>query len=277
MARTADPTSTMLPWISELPLNMHDVVIFTLVLTRVSGLMLTAPIYGSNEVPPQVRVFLAFALAMLIAPTQLAAPTPMPQTMVQMLLFVGGELLIGVVLGLGVMVLFAGVQLAGQIIGQLSGMALADVFNPGMDSSVPLFSHLLYLFTLAIYVIMGGHRLLMAGLLSTFVAMPPGTSQGLSEETVDAVVTLLVESFALGIRAAAPATVALLLATLVLGLISRTLPQLNVMAIGFGINAAATMLCMAASLGAIAWLFQESLEPHLALLFDGMGLSTGSP
>ena len=75
--------------------------------------------------------------------------------------------------------------------------------------------------------------------------------------------SLLAESFVLGIRAAAPAMVALLLATLVLGLVSRTLPQLNVMVLGFGFNALASMAALGVSLGAAAWIFQDQLEPFL--------------
>lgn len=237
-------------------------ILLILVLVRVSGLSLVAPIYGGTEVPAQVRILLAVMLAVLLAPTQAHVSIPEPQSVIELLLLVAAELLIGVTLGWGVMVLLAGIQLAGQIIGQTSGMTLAEVFNPGLDTSVPLFSQLLYWLTLAVFVAIGGHRMVLGALLTTFELLPPGAAL-LPTSIAEMVVNLLTQSFELGIRAAAPATVALLVATLVLGLISRTLPQLNVLALGFGVNAIVTMLTLAVSLASIVWLFEEQLEPAL--------------
>ena len=84
----------------------------------------------------------------------------------------------------------------------------------------------------------------------------------------------MAESFSLAVRGAAPAMVALLLATVVLGLISRTLPQLNILAIGFGLNAMATFLVLAVSLGTIAWLFQEQLDPAVEAIVDALRPAT---
>lgn len=80
--------------------------------------------------------------------------------------------------------------------------------------------------------------------------------------------TLAAQSFRLGVQAATPVMVAMLLATLVMGLISRTLPQLNVMHMGFGINSMITLCAMALSLGAMAWVFQEQVDPMLNLLVE---------
>ena len=75
-------------WLAQL--DMDKFLLFTLVLTRVSGLTMTAPIYGSQEVPMQVRALLAFALAVLIVPTQWDVPLAYPGTMLNYLVFVGG-------------------------------------------------------------------------------------------------------------------------------------------------------------------------------------------
>jgi flagellar biosynthetic protein FliR len=254
-------------WLASL--NLDHFITFTLVLVRTSGLVIAAPIYGGSDVPAQVRVFLAFALALLMTPGQLAAPVPAPETLVGYAVLVGGEVVVGLVLGLGIMILLSGMQLAGQIVGQLSGMSLAEVFSPTADANLPLFSQVLYLFTLAVFVAIGGHRLVMGGLLDTFAAMPPGSAT-LSASTADAMTTLVVQSFSLGIRAVAPVTVALLLTTIVMGIISRTLPQLNVMSFGFGVSALATLGTLWVSLGSIAWIFQEQIEPAVEAVISAL-------
>jgi flagellar biosynthetic protein FliR len=242
-------------------------ITFTLVLARVSGLVLTAPFLMSAEVPMQVRGFLTVAIALLLTPTQLGAPVAYPTDLVGHVILIGNELLLGMILGAGMMILLAGVQITGQLISQLSGMSLADVFNPGFDSEVPLVAHLMYLTTLAVFLLIDGHRYLMSGLLGTFQTITLGGGR-LPETLSETVTTLLSESFTLGIRAAGPAMVALLLATVLLGLISRTIPQINVMVVGFGVNSLITLGMIAISLGSMVYVFQEAFEPAIDAVIE---------
>jgi flagellar biosynthesis protein FliR len=241
-----------------------QLLLLLVVLVRTSGIMIVAPVFGTNEVPPVVRGLLAFTLALLLWPTQIAsgASAVMPNNLVDLALMLSAETLIGLVLGMGVMILFASFQLTGHVLGQLGGMSLADVFNPGFDDNMPLFSHFLYLVTVAVYALVGGHRMLLGGLLDTFATIPPG-SAAIPVDGVTLFTTLLSQSFELGLRAAAPAMVALLTATIVVGLIGRALPQLNLMALGFGFNALVTFGILAVSLGGVGWMLQENLEPVL--------------
>jgi len=246
-------------------LNPGILIVFALVLARVAGILVTAPIYGGPEIPPQVRVVLAVVLALLVTPVQMGRLASSPATMVDLLLVMAGESLIGIILGLGVLVLLAGMQLAGQIIAQMSGMSIGEVFNPTLDTSLPLFSHLLNMFALALFALIGGHRLLLAALLDTFEAMPPG-GVVFDDSIVEITSTLMSQSFSLGIRVAAPATAALLLSNMILGIISRTLPQLNVLSFGFGFSALITFGALWLSLGGMEVVFQDQLEPILETL-----------
>jgi flagellar biosynthetic protein FliR len=190
-----------------------------------------------------------------------------PRTPVDYLLLTVGETLVGVTIGVGITLLFSGLQVAGQIVNQMSGMQLADVFNPSLQENVPIFSQLLYYVALAVFVTIGGHRRVMTALLDSFVTLPAGGG-AMPTDIGEMLTTLAAQSFRLGVQAAAPVMVAMLLATLVLGLISRTLPQLNVMNMGFGINAMITLCGMALSLGTMAWVFQEQVDPMLNLLVE---------
>ncbi len=254
-------------WLNQF--NADKFILFTLVLTRVSGLTMTAPIYGAQEVPLRVRALLAFALALLLMPSQWNVVVPYPGTTLNYLVIIGGELVVGACLGLGIMFLIYGMELAGEMIGYVGGLMLAEAYDPSLDMNTPIISRLFYLISLSIFVCMGGHRLVMAGLLDTFQAIPPG--QGVfSQSITDAFVTLATQSFSLAIRAAAPATIALLLATLILGLISRTVPQLNILLVGLGLNSLLVFGSLALTVGAIAWSFQEQIEPALEHLLDAL-------
>ena len=254
-------------WLTQI--DTEKFLLFTLVLTRVSGLTMTAPIYGTKDVPMQVRGLLAVTLALLITPGQWDTPIVYPQNTLNYMVFVGAELLIGVCLGLGVMLLFSGVYLAGQLIGRVGGLMLADVFDPGLQASVPTISRLLYIVTLAVFVCSGGHRMVMAALLATFAAIPTGGG-ALPTSMTETFVLILQESFCLAVRAAAPIVTALLLSTMVLGLIGRTLPQLNILMVGFGLNSMLSFGTLFLTVGIIAMAFQSRLEPVLELLVDAL-------
>lgn len=235
---------------------LNQFIIFVLVLTRFTGLAVVAPIFGSRSAPMQVRALFAVAVALLVAPLYWHVTPPQMHSMLELLTLLAQEAIVGLTIGVGMMFLFSSLQLAGFIAGQMSGMQMADIFDPNFDSSVPIYSQLLDLIAMMAFLAIGGHRLVLSALLDTFAWMPPG-SAAFSTEMTPALTDLLQVAFIVGVRTAAPIITALLMSMLVLGLISRTLPQLNILAVGFSINAVVMLTAMAAGLGAIVYVFQE--------------------
>jgi flagellar biosynthesis protein FliR len=231
-------------------------MVFTLVLARTGALISTAPIFGTMALPRQVRALLAVTMSLLVAPVFLSTSMPPVENLAGYGKMMANEVLVGLLLGLGLNIFFAGVQAAGQVVSQLSGMSLAEAYNPGFQEDSSIFSQLFYFVTLAVFVAVGGHRMVTQSLLDTFTALPPGHA-ALGNTFVEVITNIITQAFVLGIRAAAPLMTALLLSNLVLGLISRTLPQINVIAVGFGLNALLTIGLLFLSIGAAAWAFQD--------------------
>ncbi len=231
-------------------------MVFTLVLARTAGLVMTAPIFSTQSLPRRVRALIAVAMSLLVTPAFLGTSMPAIENTGDYGRMLASEALVGLLLGLGMNILFSGIQVAGQIVSQLSGLSLAEVFSPGFEEDVSVFSQLFYFVTLAVFVAVGGHRIMTEALLDTFTAAPPGHAS-LGSNFIDVIVNILTQSFALGIRAAAPLMIALLLSNLVLGLISRTLPQINVIAVGFSVNSLLALALLFLSVGAVAWTFQD--------------------
>jgi len=242
-------------------------IVFTLVLARISGMIIIAPIFGTLSLPRQVRAFLAVAIALLVTPVYLNTSLPPVTELATYGRLMANEVAIGLLLGLGVTIMFSGIQVAGQIVSQMSGLSLSDVFDPGFDEKVSMFTNLFHMLTMAVFVAIGGHRIMIEAVLKTFNWAPPGHAV-LGETYVDVLTNLMTQSFALGIHAAAPLLIALFLSTIVLGLIGRTLPQINIIAVGFGINSLLTLAMTLLSLGAIAWTFQEPTIEALRTLQD---------
>ncbi len=239
------------------------VVVFVLVLARVGGLVMTAPVLGAKSTPIQVRGLLAVALALIITPLHFSQIlVEMPESMVGLVAVVAAEAAVGVTMGLSIAILFTGVQIVGTLIGQMAGTRLADLVDPNSNESVAVYSQLLDFVTVAIFLMIGGHRQVLDALLNTFSWMPPGEAvfTGPLLETLTGIVA---QSFVLGIRGAAPAIVAVMLSLLVLALISRTLPQLNVLVLGFSVNAMLAIAAIGSTVGAVGWIFQDQVGPTL--------------
>lgn len=253
-----------------MPFATEKFVLFTLVLSRVSGLVMTAPIFGSRDIPMQVRGFLSMAVALLVLPGYWHLPLVPPRSTLEYLIVVASEMLVGLCLGLGVDILLSGARLAGQTIGMTSGESMAEMYDPQTDENFSIHAHFFFTITLLVFVCIGGHRLVLGALLDTLQTIPPGKAGAVSPSLIEVLEALVTQSFALGIRAAAPTVVALVVATLVLGLVSRTLPQLNAMALGFGLNSMVMYGMLMVTIGAAAMLFQEQLEPALESLVTAM-------
>ena len=245
-----------------LAVYLDELHVFVFVLARLSGLMMTAPILGAKSVPMQIRALLAVALSLVVTPIFWSIQIDRPDHMFDLAILIAQETMLGMTLGLGVMILFMGLQVAGQTIAQMSALSLADVFDPTFDSNLSVFSQLFEVIALSCFLVIGGHRLVMTGLLETFRWMPPGEisfHHGIAQTLVE----ITSQSFVLGLRAAAPTIASLLLAILILGLISRTLPQLNVLAVGFSVNTVVLIGTISLSLGTIIWMFQQEVEPTI--------------
>jgi flagellar biosynthetic protein FliR len=252
-----------------LALYLNQFLIFVLVLTRIGALVMTLPVLGGSSIPIQIRALLAISVAMLIAPLHWGVTLPEIENLAALGMLMARETLLGLALGTSVMILLSGMQLAGQVVSQMSGLSLADVANPTFDTTVPILSQLLESLAIALFFLLGGHRLVLGALLDSFTWLPPGAAT-MPEDLIQVLVQVTAHSFHVGIRASAPVMVALFLAVLVVALISRTLPQLNAVAIGLNFNAILLPLIVAVSIGSAAITFQNELAGVLQQVRDAI-------
>ncbi|MFO7906726.1 MAG: flagellar biosynthetic protein FliR [Planctomycetota bacterium] len=238
-----------------LSIYKNQFLIFLLVLTRVSGLVTVAPLWSSRAIPVRVRALLATGIAMIITPLWWHTPVEDPGNVVHLAVLLVSEFAIGASLGLAVLICFVGMELAGQLLGQMTGMRLANMASPEHNNTISVFSQFLRMLMLAVFVVAGGHEYLLHVFFRVFERMPPGQAH-VSMPLVDALTKITSYSFVLGLQLAAPMIVAVLLSLLVMGLIGRTMPQFNVLAVGFGINSLVMVGALLLSLGVMVRVFQ---------------------
>lgn len=247
-------------------LSRQQVLVFLFVLVRVGGLTLVAPALDARFAPQSVRLLLAVAVALLVAPVYWHQPLVPDGELVQLLVPLCREAVLGLVMGLAVLFLVTAMQAAGQAIGQLSGMTIADIVSPAGGGSTVL-GELFALVATAIFLVTGGHRRLIAALLDTFAWMPPG-HVGFSAGLTGTLSDIAAQSFLLAVRVAAPVLLSLVVTAVVLGLIGRLAPHLNVLASGLGVNSLVALTALSLCLASVAWIFQDQCQATMEAVWS---------
>lgn len=247
-----------------------DPTVFLLVLARVAGLVVGSPIFGHMLVPIRVRAGLTLVLAVALG----GALPPVPDAPTSILGLMGAlavESALGLTLGLVAQFIFAGVLLGGQLAGIQMGFGIANLIDPQSHAQLTIVAQWQQLMAFFIFLVLDIHHLLIAALLASFHTVPVGGLL-MSAAGLRGTVMLAGEIFALGVRIAAPVMVALLLANAALGVLARTIPQLNVFVVGFPVNVGVGLLMLGASLPFTFRLLAArfaGLEPTLDSLVRG--------
>ncbi len=227
-----------------------------LVITRVSGIFLTAPLLSNSSIPDALKALLAMVIGLGVT-GRFSHPVAMPSDWTTLVLGMGGELLIGATLGFATNLIFAGLELAGEQIGQQMGISLAEVFNPLSETTTNIIGQVIQMTGIAVFLLIGGHRAMLAGLLDTFTSVPL-LKVGLPNGLIDVMTSLMTASLVLAIKVAAPVLVAMLLMSMAMGLIQRTMPQLNILSVGFQVRVMVAAVVLAVSVAALYPLIQQA-------------------
>jgi flagellar biosynthesis protein FliR len=228
-----------------------------LVLFRIAGIMTLAPLLSASLIPVRVKFFIVLLLSMAVFP--LVPQTAwIPTQWAGLVLAVGTEMLIGITMGFALSLLFSGLEIGIEMVSHQMGLSMAQLIDPLSDITTNVLSQFYTLLATLIYILMNGHLVLIKSLVQTFQTVPlMGARVG--ESVVDTLVSILTGSYMLAIRVAGPALVAIFLATIALGFISRTMPQLNILAAGFSIRIFLAFIMLIASLAAVFLVFEEDL------------------
>ena len=221
--------------VSQLQALLAGVPVFVLVLCRVSGMMLFAPLFGSARIPKRVRGFIAIILAVGLA-GGIARPPHLPATVAATTVGMAGELAFGLATGMVLSFVFIAAQWAGELVGQQIGFNIAETFDPQYGGGGSVIGDMYYMLTLVVFLEIGGHRQILVGLRQSFDALPL-LSVGADRSVFEVVRSSLAGATVLAARLASPVLITMLVVDLTLGFLGKTMPQLNVMAAGLSIKA----------------------------------------
>jgi len=201
---------------------------------RIGAFVMVMPVVGSSFVPTRVRLLMALALTVVIAPViPHSAPTDVLSaaglaTVVQ-------EIAIGATMGFLVQLVFDAIALGGQVIGMSMGLGFAVFLDRARGVNIPVLGQLFMLLGMLVFLSLDGHLALISLLAVSFTAMPISEA-GMTVALLGQVLSFTGQLFVFAMKIALPAVTAILIVNLAFGVMSRAAPTLNLFAIGFPVT-----------------------------------------
>ncbi len=206
---------------------------FLLMFVRMTSFFLVAPLFSMKGVPNQFKIGLAFFITLLAFSGSVSEESIAVDS--GYLFLIIKEVFIGVTLGFTAALLLYTVQVAGAFIDFQMGFALANVMDPQTGAQVPIIGHYKYMLALLFLLVTDGHHLMLDGVMKSFQLVPVETiTFSIESEAIARFLTaLFVQMFMIALQMALPVVGALFLVDIALGILAKTVPQLNIFAVGF--------------------------------------------
>lgn len=209
-----------------------QIAAFLLVLTRTSGIFFVSPFFGSMNIPVTIRAGTAFAMAVLIFPVLIEEMVvEAPATVVMFAALIIQELFIGWLIGFVGYIILGAINMAGKIMDMQVGFTIAQVMDPTSREQSPLIGSFLYNLTIIYFLAVNGHHMIIAALMESFRAVP-FNSIVWHDSMADFIGNITNGIFLTGMKIAMPVTFSILITNVGMGILARTMPQMNIFVIG---------------------------------------------
>ena len=214
-----------------LSFSIAEVLRFAIVLMRITGIMLCAPFFSSQSIPVQIRIVFTLVATLALTPSLPLKAIPADFQLSDIASLFLGEVMFGVILGLAASLVFAGIQFAGQIISLQLGFSLINLIDPQSNVESSVFSFLQNYIGLLFFLLMNGHHWFLIAINESFQALPVGGIQ-IHASLAEGLIRLSAQILTIALRIAGPVIAVSVITDVVMGVLSRAAPQVNVLIIG---------------------------------------------
>ncbi|WP_028611023.1 flagellar biosynthetic protein FliR [Paenibacillus harenae] len=252
--------------------------IFLLIFCRITAFFVVAPIFSSRGVPNTFKIGLGFFISFIVFITYGMKQSIVPDA--EYVLVLLREILIGVLLGFVVYLFFTVVQTAGAFMDLQVGFAMANIVDPHTGASAPLLGNFKYMLMIVIFLMMNGHHFLLTGLMDSYEWMPLSNelyTRMMSGSVTDFLTRTVGNTFLLAIQLSAPLVVAMFLADVGLGFLTKTAPQYNVFVIGIPLKLIIGLLLLVLLMPSLTGIFEQLFSIMFDSLKQFLGIVQGPP
>lgn len=254
--------------------SVDQILCFLMAFTRIATMMAVFPVLGSRNTPGMAKAGFALILAIILFPLIPPKAVALPTGLFSFTVIVAKEVLVGLVLGFAGSLIFAIVQFGGKILDQEMAFAITDTFDPVMETeSTAMASFFIVIFTIVLLFI-GGHRMFIEALAKSFEVINVGEVHFASGPVSRHLITMTADIFVLGLKFAAPVITSLILTTVVLGIIARTMPQINIFIVGLPLKIGMGFIILIICLPSLNVMFERmvlAMQRDIYILIKLMG------
>ena len=212
--------------------SIQDIYRVFLIMFRAGALLMTVPVFGHASIPRLVRVWLMVIIAVLVFPAATVSEIQLPSTTFHLAMVILSELAVGFSMGFAIIIIFSAVQFAGHLIGLQMGLAVANIMDPMSSVQISIIGEFYYLVSLMVFILIDGHHHVIEALVLSYELIPISGAvfnAGLGEF----IIILTGSLFIVGLKLSAPVIITLFIVNIVMGIVARTVPQMNVFIVGF--------------------------------------------
>lgn len=241
---------------------MIDAVYYTaliLIFLRLLCFFITVPIFFPKGTPSIVKIAFTGVIAMIILPVIKYTNVGTIDTGYLFIKNCICEVVTGLTLGYITNLIFFSARFAGQMMDMQIGFAMINMFDPSANANVSLIEKLLYWFSMLTFLLIDGHHMLIKALIESFNTITIGKFI-FSEKSIMVILNAFIEFFTIGLKIAIPIVLIILITDITLGLMARTVPQLNVMILGMPVKILVGLSCLALAFPIILKLIVSSFE-----------------
>jgi flagellar biosynthetic protein FliR len=235
---------------------------------RIGACVMVAPVFGAVFVPARMRIVLAAAITLLVAPLLPAQPLVAPLSAAGLIVTVQ-QMIIGVAIGFVLQVVFDSLAMGGQLLANSMGLSFAFNVDPLRGASTPVLGQLYMLLVTLTFLALNGHLTVLETLVDGFRTLPVGLD-GLGANGLWQIGLWGGQIFRGSLVVALPGLTALLIVNLAFGVVSRAAPTLNLFAIGFPVTLVCGLVIVLLGLPAVQTSFITLMRESFVLLADLM-------
>ena len=205
-----------------------------LVFLRTIAFFTCVNVFYPKETPRIFKISFALFLSIIISSTIDLETITQIDNKGTLVLYGICETLTGLMLGYVTNICFESIKFAGSLIDQQLGLSMSNIYDPSTQTQSTLISNIMYWMSIIIFLNLDGHHILINGIRYSFDAIPLG--QSVISNNFDYILNIFIYCIATGFKIAVPIVVALIITEFIMGLVSRSVPQLNVMIVGMPIK-----------------------------------------
>lgn len=208
-----------------------SIILLLLCLVRISGIFLMTPVFGGKTIPMKVKVGFSVILSVIVFPLVNISEDIYIHSFINLVYYLVNEILIGLLFGFISMLILNAIYIAGVIVDRNIGFSIVSVMSPQDEGEMPITANLYYLMAMLVFLATDCHHLMIKAMIYSFKVIPLGTL-GINLLEVNQVIDILRESFVNGFKISAPIMITIFVSNVLLGILSRAMPQMNIFMVG---------------------------------------------